>query len=99
MINISNNWFVYLLECNNESYYTGVTKNVNKRVLQHNKGTASKYTRSHLPVKLIGFFKVENYSEALRVERRIKELKHEQKLAFFKRHLIPNGKVMDCKSI
>jgi len=86
MINTSKNWFVYLLECNNESYYTGITKNVSKRLLQHNKGTASKYTRSHLPVKLISSFRVENHSEALKVERRIKKLKHEQKLTFFKVH-------------
>ena len=45
-------WFVYLLRCSDGSLYTGITKEVKRRTEQHNAGTASRYTRSRLPVQL-----------------------------------------------
>ena len=45
-------WFVYILECRDGSFYTGVTNNLERRQHQHNEGTASKYTRSRRPVTL-----------------------------------------------
>jgi len=46
------NWSSYLLKCSDGSLYWGVTKNMENRLIKHNEGTASKYTRSRLPVKL-----------------------------------------------
>jgi predicted GIY-YIG superfamily endonuclease len=43
---------VYILRCSDESLYTGVTTDVKRRIEQHNAGTASRYTRSHLPVRV-----------------------------------------------
>jgi len=45
-------WFVYILECRDGSFYTGVTNNLERRQHQHNEGTASRYTRSRRPVIL-----------------------------------------------
>jgi len=45
-------WSTYLLKCSDGSLYCGVTKNMGNRLTKHNEGTASKYTRSRLPVKL-----------------------------------------------
>ncbi len=45
-------WFVYILECRDGSFYTGVTNNLERRQHQHNDGTASRYTRSRRPVML-----------------------------------------------
>ena len=45
-------WFVYILRCVDGSLYTGITKDVSRRCEQHNAGTASRYTRSRLPVNL-----------------------------------------------
>jgi predicted GIY-YIG superfamily endonuclease len=45
-------WFVYILECRDGSFYTGVTNNLERRQHQHNEGTASRYTRSRRPVVL-----------------------------------------------
>ncbi len=45
-------WFVYILECRDGSFYTGVTNNLERRQHQHNEGTASRYTRSRRPVTL-----------------------------------------------
>lgn len=46
-------WFLYVVECVDGSYYTGVTKDVDRRLKMHNNGTASRYTRIRRPVKLI----------------------------------------------
>jgi UV DNA damage endonuclease len=46
-------WFVYLLRCGDGSLYTGITKDIIRRCEQHNAGTASRYTRSRLPVVLV----------------------------------------------
>ncbi len=45
-------WFVYILQCADGSMYTGISKDVSRRCEQHNAGTASRYTRSRLPVTL-----------------------------------------------
>jgi putative endonuclease len=45
-------WFLYILECNDGSFYTGVTKDLDRRVSEHNAGKASRYTRIRLPVTL-----------------------------------------------
>jgi putative endonuclease len=47
-----NPWMVYILECQDGSFYTGVTNDIERRQLQHNEGTASRYTRSRRPVVL-----------------------------------------------
>jgi putative endonuclease len=43
-------WHVYLLRCADSSLYTGITTDLRWRCLQHNNGTASRYTRGHRPV-------------------------------------------------
>ncbi len=45
-------WFVYILECRDGSFSTGVPNNLERRQHQHNEGTASRYTRSRRPVTL-----------------------------------------------
>lgn len=45
-------WFVYIIECSDSSFYTGITNDLERRQQQHNDGTASRYTRSRRPVVL-----------------------------------------------
>lgn len=73
-------FFVYMLECNDGTLYTGCTNDVNKRLALHNKGTASKYTRSRLPVKLVYLEESESKSTALKREMAIKKLSRLRKL-------------------
>ncbi len=61
-------WFVYMLRCADDSLYTGITTDVSRRCDQHNAGTASRYTRSRLPIRLV-------YEEVLK--SRSLELKRE----------------------
>ncbi len=76
-------WYIYLLECFDGTYYTGITNNLEKRIFLHNSGKASKYTRARLPVRLLFSKEVENKSQALKEEYRIKKLpRHKKPLAF-----------------
>ena len=50
---------VYMMECKDKSLYTGITTDINRRIQEHNNGTASKYTRCRLPVYLFWLSKFE----------------------------------------
>lgn len=73
--------FVYLLRCADGSLYCGWTTDVDRRLAAHAAGTASRYTRSRLPVSLAAAIPVAGRSAALREEARIKRLPRSQKLA------------------
>jgi putative endonuclease len=74
-------WHCYLLECANGTLYTGITNDLEKRVAAHNNGTASKYTRSRLPVRLVYTETHPDRSAASRREAEVKKLSRAAKLA------------------
>lgn len=65
--------YVYLLLCANNTIYTGVTKNLKQRISQHKKGRGANYTKKHGIVSVIGFKSFENRSFAMKEEYRIKK--------------------------
>jgi len=67
-------WYVYLLLCRDGSLYTGIAKDVSRRYGQHQAGTASRYTRSRLPVQLVYQETQASHGAALRREAAIKRL-------------------------
>lgn len=82
-------YFIYMLLCSDETIYTGTTKDIAKRVLDHNTSArAAKYTRSRRPVHLVYTEEVPTKGEALKREAVLKKLTREQKLA-----LIKEGKI------
>ena len=80
----SDRWFVYLLRCADGTLYTGIAKDVIRRCQQHNAGTASRYTRSRLPVAVIYQEDHASRSLALRRESAIKALPRQQKLSLIR---------------
>ncbi len=72
-------WFLYILRCQNDTFYTGVTKDLERRVKMHNDGKASRYTRARLPVKLIYHEDCASRAQALVRECRVKALTRKQK--------------------
>lgn len=73
-------YWVYILYCNNHSYYTGYTTDISRRYQEHLSGTASKYTRSFKPLKLAQCWKIEeSKSAAMQVEKFIKKLSKQEK--------------------
>jgi putative endonuclease len=73
--------YVYILRCSDGSLYTGWTVDLDKRIAAHNAGTASRYTRSRLPVSLFASIAVHDRSAARREEVRVKRLSRAEKLA------------------
>jgi putative endonuclease len=73
-------WFCYILECSDGTLYTGITNNLENRILKHNSGKGSKYTRSRTPVVLKWSLKFNNRSEASKEEYRIKQLSRIEKI-------------------
>lgn len=67
-------WFVYLIECEDGSLYTGVAVDVQKRYAQHASGKGARYTRSHPPRRLLAHFPHPDRSSALKAEYAIKQL-------------------------
>lgn len=73
-------YYVYILRCENSSYYTGYTKNLETRVEQHKQGRGALYTRMHKPEKLVYTEEFDTRSEAMKREIEIKRLSHEEKM-------------------
>jgi putative endonuclease len=67
-------WYIYMVECSDQSLYTGVAKDVQARVCQHNNGLGAKYTMARRPVELVYVEKIEGRGAALRREHAIKRL-------------------------
>ena len=65
-------WYTYIVECRNKSFYTGVTNNIEKRLIAHNEGRGGRYTRSFRPVKLVW---KENHSSRNSASRREVQIK------------------------
>jgi putative endonuclease len=74
MAKSTTNWWVYILRCADGNLYTGITTDVERRLRQHNAGTASKYTRSRRPVEMVYHQPLSSQSKALQREAAIKSL-------------------------
>ena len=77
-------WFVYMVRCADGSLYTGIAKDVTRRCEQHNAGTASRYTRSRLPVVLLYHEAHPSQSAALKREAAIKSMDRRGKLTMLR---------------
>ena len=72
-------WFLYILQCKDQTFYTGVTNNLARRLKMHNAGKASRYTRIRRPVKLIYQENCMNRTDALIRECAVKALPRQKK--------------------
>ncbi|HKL23694.1 MAG TPA: GIY-YIG nuclease family protein [Candidatus Nanoarchaeia archaeon] len=77
------NWFVYLLECADGSYYTGVTIDINKRMKAHIEGKGSKYVYRKGFKQLLRAKPCKNKSTAHKYEYEVKQLPKKEKLEWF----------------
>ena len=74
----------YILECKDQTLYTGYTTDLDRRLKVHNEGKGAKYTKVRRPVKLVYHETFDNKSEALKREYALKQLSRKQKLALIK---------------
>jgi putative endonuclease len=72
-------WHVYIVKCADRTLYTGVAKNVEARIEQHNSGQGAKYTRTRRPVELVYRETAADRSTALQREHAIKRMRLDEK--------------------
>jgi putative endonuclease len=73
-------WYIYIVRCNDNTLYTGITTNLERRLLEHNSGQkGARYTRSRRPVALVYCEQAASRSVATRRESHIKKLKISEK--------------------
>lgn len=73
-------WFVYLIRTRNNTLYTGITTNVERRFAEHCAGKGAKYLKGRGPLSLVFQAAVTNRSAALKAEHAIKKLSRAEKL-------------------
>jgi len=76
-----NNFYVYILRCNDNSYYVGHSDNVEKRVAEHSLGSHPGYTQTRLPVELVYLQEFATRDEAFNAEHQIKKWNRKKKKA------------------
>jgi putative endonuclease len=77
---------MYILKCCDDSYYTGITTNLEQRLGQHKRGEGAEYTKKHLPVELVYYEEYEQIRDAIEREKQIKNWSHEKKYALIYGH-------------
>jgi putative endonuclease len=81
-------FYCYILECSDGSYYTGWSTDPERRLVQHNRGTGARYTRSRRPVRLVYVEELPDKVAALKRERAIKALKRPKKQKLIKNNIL-----------
>ncbi len=81
-------YFTYILRCSDETFYTGYTNNLNKRIITHNNKLGAKYTRGRTPVELIYYECYPTKSLAMKREYNIKRLSKKEKFNLVKKKKI-----------
>ena len=72
-------YHVYVLLCEDGSYYTGYAKDIDSRLKQHMMGVGARYTKLHRPKRIVYVEEVDTIREAMKREREIKRLSHAEK--------------------
>jgi putative endonuclease len=72
-------YYVYIILCNDGSFYTGYTKNVKARARLHANGRGARYTKMHKPQEVAYIEQLTSRAEAMKREKAIKKLNHQQK--------------------
>jgi putative endonuclease len=81
-------YFLYIVQCSDNTFYTGITTNLNRRIKEHNNSKlGAKYTKVRRPVKLVYSKEFINRSAALTEEFEIKSLSRAQKIDLIKNKL------------
>ena len=82
---VASPWTVYMLECSNRAFYTGITNDVPRRVSVHQSGRGSSYTAAHRPLRLVYEEPHQDRGSALRREAELRRWTHARKAALIRR--------------
>ncbi len=76
--------YMYILKCANNTYYTGSTKDLERRIEEHQTGFGANYTKKHLPVELVYFEKFDRIDFAFIREKQVQNWSRKKKEALIK---------------
>jgi putative endonuclease len=80
--NRKGDWSLYILECDDGSFYTGISNDPQKRFEAHRAGKGARYTKLHPPLRILVIEILGSYPQALRREYQVKQLSKKAKIAF-----------------
>jgi putative endonuclease len=86
-------FYVYILLCADGSFYTGYTKNIDARTRLHANGKGARYTKMHKPKRVAYVELFDSRAKAMKREREIKKMKHQQKLNLINSRNAHNGNI------
>lgn len=81
-------YYVYIVKCNDDTYYTGWTNNLEKRLDAHNSGKGAKYTKYRRPVEYVFTHKCIDKIEAMQYEYKIKQFTRTKKTKLIKGDIV-----------
>jgi len=77
-------YYVYLLECSDSTYYVGLTNDLDQRIMEHQQGFIQDcYTFGRRPVQLKYYINLDYINDAIKLEKRLKKWSRAKKLAYF----------------
>jgi putative endonuclease len=89
---------MYILECADGTFYTGSTKDLEKRVFEHNNSMGANYTKNRLPVTLIYYEEYNRIDEAFYREKQVQNWSHEKKMALIESDSNMLRKLAECRN-
>jgi putative endonuclease len=92
-------WVLYVLRCQDETLYCGITNDLMRRIDQHNQGKGARYTKGRGPVTLLKSWPAANMSCALKAERAFKKLTKEAKLKKLKSRSLKDAVSLKLKGL
>ena len=90
--------FMYILECADGSYYTGSTKDLERRFQQHQNGEGANHTKKRLPVKLVYFEEFDRIDTAFYREKQVQGWSRKKKEALINGEYEKLNKLAECKN-
>ena len=90
--------YMYILKCVDGSYYTGSTKNLVRRIKQHNRGKGANYTQARLPVELVYYEEFSRIDHAFYREKQVQGWSRAKKEALINQRTEDLPKLAECKN-
>lgn len=92
-------YYVYILSCNDQSLYVGVTSNLERRLMEHNGGKYPEaYTHSRRPVELVFYQDFTEPNQAIEFEKKIKKWSRSKKQALIDANYDKLQKLSECRN-
>lgn len=88
---MANSWKLYILRCGDDSLYTGITTDVQRRLQVHRSGKGAKYTRGRGPLEVVYMEECGDHPSALKRELELKALTRQQKEEFLEKQRTPEA--------